>query len=68
MFSLPVIAGLASVGLAQYSGWDIEHGQNSSTMCTWQSLRGKALDNIDKASSADGRSRCRERHSVYGWR
>ncbi|KAJ4385722.1 hypothetical protein N0V93_010151 [Gnomoniopsis smithogilvyi] len=39
MFSLPILAGLASVGVAQYSGWDVNNGQNSSTMCTWERLR-----------------------------
>lgn len=48
MFSLPVVAGLVSIGLAQYSGWDVNDGQNSSTMCTWQALRGKVVANIDK--------------------
>lgn len=69
MFSPFIIAGLASVGTAQYSGWDLENGQINSTMCTWRALRGRTTAHFDKkTSSADRHSGCRERHSIYGWR
>lgn len=38
---LSVAAGLASVTVAQLSGW--EANQVNTTMCMWQQLRGKLI-------------------------
>lgn len=46
-FVVFTLGGLASVGVAQFTGWDLKNGQINSTMCTWQSLRGEDIANFN---------------------
>lgn len=43
MRSLLIFAGLATVALAQYSGWNMGDGQVNSSMCTWGGLSGRLI-------------------------